>query len=131
MENRWRSTHRFRALFLTNSNDTTSTRKVRLTKLDNWGREYQFDQEATLAQLNERYTNVKATSAGNLPSKKIAQGWYPDTRDISCTMRGSIVRARRVHLRLSAKGVTGDYGGAPIRLGCRRQRVRTCLRLCR
>ncbi|KAL8293145.1 hypothetical protein RQP46_000839 [Phenoliferia psychrophenolica] len=61
-ENTWRRTHRFRALYLTNSNDTTRTRKIRLTNIDHWGKEYQLDREVSLAQLNERYTNVKATA---------------------------------------------------------------------
>ncbi|KAL8291565.1 hypothetical protein RQP46_002543 [Phenoliferia psychrophenolica] len=60
-ENTWRRTQRFRALYLTNSNETKQTRKIRLTSTDMNGREYQFDSHATLAQLNERYTNVRAT----------------------------------------------------------------------
>ncbi|KAK4700780.1 hypothetical protein P7C70_g5464, partial [Phenoliferia sp. Uapishka_3] len=57
----WRTSHRFRAIYLTNSNDSVDFRKLRLTKKDFWGREYQVDQEETLASLNERYMNVRAT----------------------------------------------------------------------
>ena len=32
-----------------------------MTKVGQDGREYQIDSQATLAQLNERYTNVRAT----------------------------------------------------------------------
>ena len=57
----WRHTHRFRAIYLTTSNDTCETRKVRMTKRDLLGREYQIDADLTLADLNERYMNVRPT----------------------------------------------------------------------
>jgi hypothetical protein len=57
----WRHTHRFRAIFLTNSNDTLETRKVRMTRRDVLGREYQVDEDRTLAELNQRYMDVRPT----------------------------------------------------------------------
>ncbi|KAM0756101.1 hypothetical protein T439DRAFT_296122 [Meredithblackwellia eburnea MCA 4105] len=58
----WRHSHRFRAIYLTNSNDTENLRLLRVTKKDSLGREYQTDIQASLAQLNERYTNVRPTN---------------------------------------------------------------------
>ncbi|BGP43474.1 hypothetical protein JCM10449v2_007509 [Rhodotorula kratochvilovae] len=57
---KWRQSHRFRLLTLTNSNDSTP-RPVRQTRLDPLGREYQLDVPLSLAKLNARYSNVRAT----------------------------------------------------------------------
>ncbi|GAA6026626.1 hypothetical protein JCM8202_001489 [Rhodotorula sphaerocarpa] len=57
---RWRQSHRFRLINLLNSNDTRP-RTVRETRSDHFGREYQVDVEHSLAELNERYSNVRAT----------------------------------------------------------------------
>lgn len=57
----WRGSHRFRMIYLTTSNDTTATRPVRMTRKDRLGAEYQVDVEATLAELNERYSNIRPT----------------------------------------------------------------------
>ena len=56
----WRQSHRFRLLTLLNSNDT-EPRIVRQTKWDHFGREYQVDVQHTLAELNDRYSDVRAT----------------------------------------------------------------------
>lgn len=57
---RWRQSHRFRLINLMNSQEAIP-RVVRETRLDKSGREYQIDVEHTLAELNERYSNVRAT----------------------------------------------------------------------
>lgn len=57
---RWRQSHRFRLINLLNSNEAVP-RTVRETRLDRSGQEYQIDVEHTLADLNERYSNVRAT----------------------------------------------------------------------
>ncbi|GAA5998833.1 uncharacterized protein JCM10292_005732 [Rhodotorula paludigena] len=59
-DQKWRQSHRFRMLTLLNSNDTR-TRPLRQTRIDRFGREYQLDVDTTLAELNERYSNVRAT----------------------------------------------------------------------
>lgn len=61
-EHNWRSSHRFRALYLTNSNDTAPTRRTRMTRRDLLGREYQLDVLASLGELNQRFMDVKATN---------------------------------------------------------------------
>ncbi|GAA5896669.1 hypothetical protein JCM6882_005755 [Rhodosporidiobolus microsporus] len=57
---KWRQSQRVRLLTLTNSNDT-SPRLLRQTALDRLGREYQLDATTTLAELNERYSDIHAT----------------------------------------------------------------------
>ncbi|GAA5985617.1 hypothetical protein JCM10908_007044 [Rhodotorula pacifica] len=56
----WRQSHRFRLITLLNSNDT-QPRTVRETRTDKLGNEYQIDVERNLAELNARYSNVRAT----------------------------------------------------------------------
>lgn len=56
----WRQSHRFRLITLLNSNDT-APRTVRETRTDSFGNEYQVDVEHSLAELNSRYSNVRAT----------------------------------------------------------------------
>ncbi|KAI5481256.1 hypothetical protein MNV49_004876 [Pseudohyphozyma bogoriensis] len=58
----WRESHRFRLLFLTNSDDTNNKRTVRMTKQDRLGHEYQVDVESSLGELNARYMNVRPTN---------------------------------------------------------------------
>lgn len=58
--NSWRQSHRFRLITLLNSNDT-APRTVRETRTDSFGNEYQVDVEHSLAELNSRYSNVRAT----------------------------------------------------------------------
>lgn len=58
--NSWRQSHRFRLITLLNSNDT-APRTVRETRTDHFGNEYQVDVEHSLAELNSRYSNVRAT----------------------------------------------------------------------
>lgn len=60
-ENAWRHSHRFRAIYLTNSNDTIELRKVRVTRKDWLGREYQVDVLTNLGELNARYSDVRPT----------------------------------------------------------------------
>ncbi|GAA5833820.1 hypothetical protein JCM11251_005974 [Rhodosporidiobolus azoricus] len=57
---KWRQSQRMRLLTLTNSNDT-APRLLRLTLPDRLGREYQLDTTSSLAELNERYMDIKAT----------------------------------------------------------------------
>lgn len=57
---RWRQSHRFRLINLMNSQEAI-LRVIRETRLDGTGREYQTDIEYPLAQLNQRYSNVRAT----------------------------------------------------------------------
>ncbi|KWU45488.1 hypothetical protein RHOSPDRAFT_25094 [Rhodotorula sp. JG-1b] len=60
MHEKWRQSHRFRLINLMNSQEAI-LRVVRETRLDGTGREYQTDIEYPLAQLNQRYSNVRAT----------------------------------------------------------------------
>ncbi|GAA5985450.1 hypothetical protein JCM10908_006979 [Rhodotorula pacifica] len=57
---KWRQSHRFRLINLLNSNETLQ-RTVRGTRTDRSGKEYQVDSAYSLADLNERYSNVRAT----------------------------------------------------------------------
>ncbi|KAI5478587.1 glycosyltransferase family 90 protein [Pseudohyphozyma bogoriensis] len=57
----WKGSHRFRLIYLTNSEDDVNKRALRVTKVDRFGHEYQADVEATLAELNARYMNIKPT----------------------------------------------------------------------
>ena len=61
-QNDWRRSHRFRLITLANCNDTTDIRIVRMTRTDLLGWEYQVDEHVPLAYLNERYSNIQATS---------------------------------------------------------------------
>ena len=65
--NDWRRSHRFRLIALGFSNDTSDIRTVRMTRTDRVGREYQVDIRVPLADLNERYSNLR-------PSAPITQG---------------------------------------------------------
>jgi len=60
-DNAWRSSHRHRLIAMSNSNDTELDRSLRVTRTDFFGREWQDDVETNLAELNERYTNMRAT----------------------------------------------------------------------